>query len=77
MNILECCDKPAQTNLHEAKHVIGASGRYELELCWNRICTHCHTHWYGHPDSLKKYTRQEWDTLMNTAFDEDPTRLEY
>ena len=70
VNDLTCCDKPAQTNLHETKHVISVSGRYELESCWNRICTRCHTHWYGAPDNLKKYSSKEWDVIMNTAFKE-------
>jgi hypothetical protein len=75
MNDLACCDNPAQTNLHEAKPVL-VNGRYELEPCWNRICTRCHTHWYGHPDNLKKYTNKEWDLLMNSAFDE-PAKVEW
>jgi hypothetical protein len=70
MTTLECCANPAQTNLHEVKHVIGDSGSFVAEPCWNRICSRCHTHWYGHPDNLKKYSRAEWDELMSHAFDD-------
>jgi len=66
---LNCCNKPAQTNLAEFKYVInGETGRYESEECWNRICTNCYAHWYGNPDSLKKYTRKEWDDYVNNSF---------
>jgi hypothetical protein len=75
MNILDCCAKPAQHNLHEKKHELNEQGRYVAALCWNRLCSSCYTHWYGHPDNLKRYTRQEWDALINTAFDEEPARL--
>ena len=71
MNDLTCCANPAQTNLHEVKHVISKEGRYVAEPCWNRICTRCYTHWYGHPESLKKYIRQQWDEMINKTFEKD------
>lgn len=76
MKNLECCANPAQTNLHETKPEI-VNGHYVAVPCWNRICTRCHTHWYGHPDSLTKYTKQEWDALMNTALEDEPAKLEW
>ena len=76
MKDLTCCDSPSQHNLHEVRHVI-EDGRYVPVPCWNRICSRCQTHWYGHPDRLVKYTKQEWDALMNTAFDDEPARLEW
>lgn len=75
MNDLTCCDRPAQSNMHEVKHEI-VDGRYVATPCWNRICSNCYTHWYGHPDSLKKYSRKEWDLMMDKAF-EEPAKVEW
>ena len=75
MNDLTCCDKPAQTNLHEVKYEI-VDGRYVAVPCWNRVCTRCFTHWHGSPDNLKKYSSKEWGVMMNTAF-EEPARTEW
>lgn len=70
MTTLDCCDKPAQTNMHEFKHVLNSNGRYQAEPCWNRICSNCYTHWYGHPENLKKYTRKQWDEMIEKAINE-------
>ena len=65
-----CCNRPSITTMHEFKTVINADGRYEKESCINRLCTNCYTHWYGHPDSLKTYTKSEWDEMVNHCFDD-------
>lgn len=75
MKILDCCSRPAQANLYEVKYEI-VDGRYAGIPCWNRICTNCYAHWYGHPDRLTKFTKQEWDLLINSTFDEEPAKLD-
>lgn len=57
----DCCKRPSIAVLHEKKPVISQEGRYVFEPCLNKICTNCHTHWYGHPDSVKQFTSKEWD----------------
>jgi len=64
---MECCKNPAQYNMHEFRYEI-VDGRYAAIPCWNRICTNCFTHWYGHPDNLKRYTGKEWDKMIEDNF---------
>jgi hypothetical protein len=65
--LMECCKNPAQYNMHEFRYEI-VDGKYAAIPCWNRICTNCFTHWYGHPDNLKRYTKQEWDKMIEDNF---------
>lgn len=60
---LICCDNPSQTNLHEFRYEL-VDGRYLKIPFLNRVCTRCYTHWYGNPDSLKKYSKKEWDEMI-------------
>ena len=33
----------------------------------NRVCLTCHTHWHGDPENPTRYTKREWDKLMDEA----------
>jgi hypothetical protein len=66
---MNCCKNPAQYNMQEYKYTIGNDGTFYKVPCLNRICTNCYTHWYGPPENLIKYSRNEWDKMINKAFD--------
>ena len=74
-NDMTCCKNPAQYNMHEFKYSPNENGYHYPEPCWNRVCTNCYTHWYGHPDKLKKYTRKEWDAMIEGSFNDYSQRF--
>lgn len=43
--------------------------REDAENIINRCCTKCSTHWYGKLGDVKKYTKNEWDKWIESAFD--------
>lgn len=61
-----CCKRPSIARMDYTKHTprdIGAG--YDESPRINRVCTHCYTHWFGHPSEVKTYTRQQWDSWIN------------
>lgn len=57
MTTESCCQKPSIVNMP-----FRANG----EQWTNRMCMACGAHWYG-ADTIQRYTRQEWDALMNSG----------
>jgi hypothetical protein len=41
----------------------------------NRVCTLCWSHWHGPSDNITRYTRKEWDALMEDW--RDPEQREH
>jgi len=48
----------------------------------NRVCVDCRQHWHGPMDSIKEYTRAEWDAWLvgddaNTSPERVQTALDF
>lgn len=67
---LICCSKQSIVTLHELRYEI-LDSRYVKKPFLNKVCCNCYSHWYGEPDSLKKYSRNEWDEMINKSFEMD------
>lgn len=67
---IDCCNKPVIATLSDSKATI-ENGRYVLVAMDNKICTNCGSHIYGEKGNSKFYTKQEWDSWINSVFDDD------
>lgn len=56
----ESCDCKKQ-------NIVDMSFRQDREMWTNRMCLTCGEHWYGKGASVKRYTRKEWDDLMDSV----------
>lgn len=62
-----CCAKQSIANMDHVSFNSMFNSK-EKEMMVNRMCMNCYTHWAGLVDSVKQYTRKEWDALMNDTY---------
>ena len=62
---MNCCKRPSIANLD---HIKGYAPDH-IHMT-NRICMNCGKHWYG-AETVREYTRKEWDDWVDKAFDDD------
>ena len=62
-----CCDRPSVVVMD---YTTSDRGRVT-----NRVCTLCWSHWHGPSDNITRYTRKEWDALMEDW--RDPEQREH
>ena len=64
---MSCCNKPDVATLHDFIHEI-ENGKYITVPCINKVCIKCFTHWYGKSDSIKRYSKKEWDYYIEEGY---------
>lgn len=64
-SLFACCKKPAIENMDYFNHSPGDWHNPDPRV--NRVCTKCFAHWFGTPDSVRQFTRKEWDAELETA----------
>lgn len=67
--LFTCCKRPDIANMDHKKYVPSSRGGYSAFPRVNRCCLNCWEHWYGPPNAVKRYSRGEWDDVMQAAFE--------
>lgn len=61
---MACCKRPAVATMDYLKWSPNRLIGMDSEPRVNRCCTTCWTHWFGHPNAVKQYTRAEWNEYV-------------
>lgn len=68
--IYKCCDRQSLA-IMDHKWPLFVNNDEGRIVKVNRMCMRCYTHWAGNEGDVKKFTKAEWNALIEGLFDED------
>ena len=66
---MTCCPKPSHHTERYLWPLWVRDGEPQVQKV-NRVCLNCGTHWAGTDGEEVRYSRKEWDILMEDTFKE-------